>query len=70
VVNYRDAHLPRKAPYILGMIKLDGAETPFVHIVEGIEPENVEIGMRVKAVFADKTTNTILDIDHFAPIEE
>ena len=32
--------------------------------------ENVEIGMSVKAVFADKTTNTILDIDHFAPIEE
>jgi len=70
VVNYRDAHLPRKSPYILGMIKLDGTETPFVHIVEGIDPENAEIGMRVKAVFADKTTNTILDIDHFAPIEE
>lgn len=70
VVNYRDAHLPRRAPYILGMIKMDGTETMLVHIVDGIEPQNVKIGMRVKAVFADKTTNTILDIDHFAPVEE
>jgi uncharacterized OB-fold protein len=49
---------------------MDGTETMLVHIVDGIEPQNVKIGMRVKAVFADKTTNTILDIDHFAPVEE
>jgi uncharacterized OB-fold protein len=70
VVNYRDAHLPRKSPYILGMIRLDGAESPLVHIVEEIDPQSVRIGMRVRAVFAEKTTNTILDIDHFAPVEE
>ena len=56
--------------YILALIKLDKADTPFVHIVEGIESEQVKIGMRVKAVFADKTTNTIRDIDHFEPIED
>lgn len=67
VVNYNDKHLPRRAPYILALIKLDGADTPFAHIVEGIDPEQVEIGMRVQAVFAKETTNTILDIDHFEP---
>ncbi len=69
IVNYNDTHLPRKAPYILALIKVDGADTPFAHIVEGIEPERVKTGLRVKAVFASKTTNTILDIDHFEPVE-
>jgi hypothetical protein len=69
IVNYFDEHLPKKPPYILAMILVDGADTPFVHIVEGIELEQAKTGMRVKAVFADKTTDTILDIDHFAPIE-
>jgi hypothetical protein len=68
IVNYNDKHLPRKAPYILALIKLDGADTPMAHIVEGIETEEVQIGMRVRAVFSEKPTNTILDIDHFEPI--
>lgn len=68
VVNYNDKHLPRKAPYVLALIKVDGADTPFVHIVEGIDSEKVTIGMRVKAVFADVSTNTIRDIDHFEPV--
>lgn len=68
VVRYNDKHLSKKAPYILALIKLDGADTPFPHIVEGIDLKNVEIGMKVKAVFADKTTNTIMDLDHFEPV--
>ena len=70
VVNYNDKHLPRKAPYILAMIKLVKADTPLVHIVEDIESEQVKIGIRVRAVFSDKTTNTIRDIDHFEPIHD
>lgn len=69
VVRYDDKHLPRKAPFVLAMIKLDGADTPMAHIVEGIAPENMTEGLKVKAVFADQTTNTILDIDHFEPIK-
>ncbi len=68
VVGYNSRHLPRSAPYILAMIKVDGADTPFVHIVEGIDPAEVAIGMRVKAVFASETTNTLRDIDHFGPL--
>ena len=67
VVRYDDKHLPGKAPYVLAMIKLDGADTPFVHILHGVKPEDVKIGMNVEANFADKTTNTILDIAHFQP---
>lgn len=67
VVRYDDKHLPRKAPFILALIRLGGADTPMAHIVEGIAPEKVAIGLKVKAVFARETTNTILDIDHFEP---
>lgn len=69
VVRYNDKHLPRRAPYILAMVKVDGADTPFAHIVEGIAPEDMKIGLRVKAVYAKETTNTIMDLDHFEPVE-
>ncbi|MBU0991360.1 MAG: Zn-ribbon domain-containing OB-fold protein [Proteobacteria bacterium] len=68
VVRYDDNHLPRKAPFILAMIKLGKADTPVIHIVEGISINDVKEGLKVKAVFAEKTTNTILDIDHFEPV--
>ena len=70
VVRYDDKHLPRKAPFVLALIKLDGADTPFMHILEECKIEEVNIGMRVEAVFAKETTNTILDIDHFKPAAE
>ncbi|MFC1889167.1 Zn-ribbon domain-containing OB-fold protein [Thermodesulfobacteriota bacterium] len=67
VVRYNDGHLPRKAPYILALIRLEGADTPFAHILDGVEPDDMKTGMKVMAVFAEETTNTILDIDHFEP---
>ncbi|MBN2158383.1 MAG: 3-keto-5-aminohexanoate cleavage protein [Spirochaetes bacterium] len=70
VVRYDDKHLPRKAPFVLALIKLEGADTPFLHIVEECKIEDVKIGMKVEAVFAEKTTSTILDIDHFRPAVE
>ncbi len=70
VVRYDDKHLPRKAPFVLALIKMDGADTPFMHILEECKIEDVKIGMKVEAVFAKETTNTILDIDHFKPAAE
>ncbi|MBP7735126.1 MAG: 3-keto-5-aminohexanoate cleavage protein [Spirochaetes bacterium] len=68
VVRYDDRHLPRKAPFVMALIKLEGADTPFTHILEECKIEDVKIGMAVEAVFAAKTTNTVLDIDHFKPV--
>lgn len=67
VVRYADGHLPKEPPFILAQILLGGADTPLTHIVEGVAPDAVTVGMKVKAVFADETTSTILDIDHFEP---
>ncbi|MEZ4549478.1 MAG: hypothetical protein R2874_03100 [Desulfobacterales bacterium] len=36
VVRYDDKHLPRKAPFALGLIRpAKGADTPMVHIIDG-----------------------------------
>ncbi len=67
VVRYREGYQPVKPPYVLALIKLDGADSALAHIVSGVAPEEVRVGLRVKAVFAEKPTSTILDISHFAP---
>ena len=67
VVRYYDKHLPKRPPYILALIKLDGADTALAHVVEGINPRDVHPGLRVKAVFAKEATDTLMAIDHFEP---
>jgi uncharacterized OB-fold protein len=68
VVNYAHSMQPAKPPLIYGLIKLDGAGGSFVHLIGGTDPGKVTMGMKVKAVFADKREGTILDIKHFAPV--
>lgn len=68
VVRTDDKHHPRKAPFVLAMIRLDGADTPLPHILDGVAPDKVAVGMKVKPVFAKEPNNTILEIDHFAPV--
>lgn len=58
----------RKVPVIWGLVKLDGADTAMLHYLDGIKPENLAIGMRVKAVFSGERKGTIRDISHFIPI--
>jgi uncharacterized OB-fold protein len=66
VVERAQPWSPQKPPYTLGLIKLDGADTNIVHIVRA----GVTTGERVRAVFKQERTGTILDIDYFAPIDE
>jgi uncharacterized OB-fold protein len=58
-----------QVPVIWGLIKLDGADTAMLHYISEISPENVTIGMRVKAVFSEKRKGTIRDILHFKPVK-
>ncbi len=55
---------------IYAVIKLDGADTGFVHMLGEVEPENLTVGMRVKAVFKEKKDRkaSILDIRYFKPL--
>jgi uncharacterized OB-fold protein len=58
---------PRETPELVGFVKFgDGG---LVHKLGEIEPEAVEIGMRVEAVFKEAAARegSILDIVHFKP---
>ncbi|MBF0102029.1 MAG: OB-fold domain-containing protein [Desulfobacterales bacterium] len=69
VIRYEEPYQPIKPPYILGLIKLDGADSGLCHIVKGIAISEMKTGLRVQAVFAKKTTSTIMDIDYFKVIK-
>ena len=49
---------------VYGLIRLDGADTAFLHRLEAGLAE-LRIGMTVEAVFAESRNASILDIDHF-----
>ncbi len=58
---------PAVRPYVLGVIKLDGADTALVHYLGEVDPAAVTIGMRVRAVLADERAGNIWDIRYFKP---
>lgn len=68
VVYQPEPSHPTEPPFIYGIIKLDGADTGIAHIVSGIKPENIEVGMKLEAVFREKRIGSILDIKYFKPI--
>jgi len=57
------------APRVLAMIRFDGIDGGLVHWIGGCDPDDVEIGMTVKAVVAAKKDRKggLGDIKHFAP---
>jgi len=67
IINYEEPHQPVKPPYVMALIKLEGADTPIVHVVSGVDPDKIEIGMKVKAVFAEERIGSLMDIEHFVP---
>ncbi len=55
-------------PFSFGIVRLDGADSGFVHLIGEAESGQLRIGMRVKAVFADERNGDILDIRYFKPV--
>ena len=68
VAGQRNGVQPVDPPIIYGIIQLDGASTGLVHMLSEVEFEKLAIGMRVKAVFAEKRVGSILDIKYFKPL--
>lgn len=60
---------PREEPEIVAFISF--ADGGLIHRLGKVEPDQVEIGMMVEAVFKPKTkrNGSILDIDYFKPIK-
>jgi uncharacterized OB-fold protein len=70
VVHYRTQAMPKRDPLIYGLIKIDEADGSFLHILGDIDPRDLAVGLKVKAVFADARSGTILDIKYFAPVHK
>jgi uncharacterized OB-fold protein len=60
----------RPVPYGYGRIKLDGADSEFLHFLEESDLEKIKIGMRVEAVFEEKRTGSFRDIKYFKIMED
>ena len=56
-----------EAPYPVGIIKLDGADTGMCHLLGEMLVEDIKIGMRVEAVFRQDRKGNILDVAFFKP---
>lgn len=56
---------PRKTPFVLGLIQLDGADTTLNHFIEAPDPAAVRIGDRVEIVLRDTLEGNVGDIVHF-----
>ena len=75
VFTYTVLHLdldekPLAEPDILAYVKLDGSDGGLVHRLGEVDPDQVEIGMRVEAVFKseDERVGSILDIEYFRAV--
>jgi uncharacterized OB-fold protein len=54
-------------PWILGIVRLDGADGGLVHYIGEAKPEELKMGMSMEAVFNEKRNGNILDIKYFRP---
>lgn len=59
---------PLDRPHALAMIRLDGADTSMVHVVDAVGPETMATGMRVGIRWRDEREGAIGDIAWFEPI--
>ena len=63
---------PFPPPYAAVSVLLDGADMPIFHLVRGIAPEQVRMGMRVRAVWVDdaQLAPTLASVRWFEPSGE
>ena len=55
-------------PYACAHVQLDGADVPLLHIVGGCDVDDVHVGLRVEAVWADPIEPTLASIRYFRPV--
>jgi hypothetical protein len=59
--------LAPEVPYVCAQILLDGSNTPWFGLVQGIDAYEVRLGMRVKAVWVDQPSADARSIKWFEP---
>ncbi len=73
--NYRFFGMPTEPPFIGALIKLDGTDVNFLHLIGGFDMgdfekarKTVKTEMKVKAVWKDEREGHIMDIKYFEPV--
>lgn len=66
VKHPRPSHLLQK-PFAWALIKLDGADTPMMHMVDAGDESSMSTGMKVKVRWADEPKGFIDDMAYFVP---
>jgi uncharacterized OB-fold protein len=72
VTSWAWVHRPRAKqplgkPFAYALIRLDGAATPLLHVVDAGTENVMQTGMRVRARWAEQPVGAITDIQAFVP---
>lgn len=72
IINIPFAGQKIKPPYVAAYVLLDGADIPFLHLVQEIDASEVRMGMRVEAVWKplEERDFGIDNIEYFRPTGE
>ncbi|TFG13643.1 MAG: hypothetical protein EU535_04700, partial [Promethearchaeota archaeon] len=58
----------RKDTYIIGLVKIDGADTSMVVPLLNVNPDDLKEGMKVKVVWYSRLSGQPNDIQGFEPV--
>jgi uncharacterized OB-fold protein len=72
IINIPFAGQRIKPPYVAAYVLLDGADIPFLHLIQEIDVADVRMGMRVQAVWAprEQWIYGMENIEYFRPTGE
>jgi|YNPNPStandDraft_1061719.scaffolds.fasta_scaffold00099_28 uncharacterized OB-fold protein len=68
IVHYREPIQPMEPPFAYGLVRLDGTKEALLHLLGGVDPSEIKLGMRVQPVFREDPVGNILDIKYFSPV--
>jgi uncharacterized OB-fold protein len=60
----------KQVPYTAIWITLDGCDSRYLHFCNEPDEGNLEVGQRMRPVWAEKRTGTIHDVEYFEIIKE
>ena len=72
--NYKYFGMPTEPPFIGALIRLEGTDVNFLHLIGGFDISDfgnavkvLKNGMKLKAVWSDEPKGHIMDIRYFTP---
>lgn len=68
VTYYPSSNWDDEVPFATVYIQLDGADNAMLHWVKGVDPEDIQVGMRVEVVFEEEREGKVSDF-HFVAAE-